>query len=107
LERALAQLELAEFIFEKPTSGGALEYIFKHALTQEVAYGSLLSERRRALHDRAAQAIEDLYGDQLEDHYSDLAHHYLRGDDAAKATHYARLAAEQALSRAAYPQAMS
>jgi class 3 adenylate cyclase len=107
LEQLLAQLELAEFIFEQPTSGGALEYIFKHVLTQEVAYSSLLSERRRALHDRAAQAIEDLYGNQIEDHYGDLANHYLRATNASKAALYARLAAEQALSRAAYPQAMS
>ena len=54
LEQMLAQLELAEFIFEQPTSGGAFEYIFRHALTQEVAYSSLLGERRRALHDLAA-----------------------------------------------------
>jgi tetratricopeptide (TPR) repeat protein len=107
LEEMLAQLELAEFVFEQPTSGGALEYIFKHALTQEVAYNSLLGELRRALHDRAAQAIEDLYGNQLEDHYGDLANHYLRGNDTSKATRYAELAAEQAISRGAYPQAMS
>jgi predicted ATPase len=107
LEQMLDQLELGEFIFEQPAPSDDLEYIFKHALTQEVAYNSLLGERRRALHDRAANAIEDLYGNQLEGHYSDLAHHYLRATNAAKATHYAQLAAEQALSRAAYPQAMS
>jgi tetratricopeptide (TPR) repeat protein len=72
-----------------------------------VSYNSLLGDRRRALHDRAANGIEDLYGSQLEDHYSHLAHHCLRGNDAGKATLYAQLAAEQALSRAAYPQAMS
>jgi class 3 adenylate cyclase len=106
LEQMLAQLELSEFIFEQQAVS-SLEYIFKHALTQEVAYNSLLGERRRALHDRAARAIEDLYGNQLEDHYSDLAHHYLRGNDAAKALRYAQLTAEQAVSRAAYLQAAS
>jgi class 3 adenylate cyclase/tetratricopeptide (TPR) repeat protein len=105
LEQMLDQLELGEFIFERPAASDEFECIFKHALTQEVAYSSLLDERRRALHDRAASGIEDLYGSQLEDHYSDLAHHFLRGNDAAKATRYAQLAAEQALSRAAYPQA--
>jgi predicted ATPase len=89
LERMLAQLEHGEFIFEQPAASDDLEYIFKHALTQEVAYNSLLGERRRALHDRAANAIEDLYDNQLESHYSDLAHHYLRATNAARATHYA------------------
>jgi class 3 adenylate cyclase len=105
LEQMLNQLELGEFIFEQSAASDDLEYIFKHALTQEVAYSSLLSERRRALHDRAAQAIEYLYGDQLEDHYGDLANHYLRGNDTSKATRYAELAAEQAMSRGAYQQA--
>src|SRR5713101_8508509 len=102
----LADIQLGEFIYEQPTFGGA-EYTFKHALTQEVAYNSLLAERRRATHERTARAIEELYAQQLEDHYSDLAHHYLLGEDAAKAIRYAQLAAEQAASRAAYPQATS
>jgi tetratricopeptide (TPR) repeat protein len=106
LGQMLAQLQLGEFIYEQPAVG-EVEYSFKHALTQEVAYNSLLGERRRALHDRAASGIEDLYAHQLEDHYSELAYHYLRGNDAAKAIYYAQLAAEQAVSRAAYPQAMS
>src|SRR5262249_42865648 len=59
LERMLAQLQLSEFIYEQPAIG-EIEYNFKHALTQEVAYKSLLSDRRRALHDRAASALEEL-----------------------------------------------
>ena len=106
LEQMLTHLQLNEFINEQPAVGD-IEYSFKHALTQEVAYNSLLGERRLALHDRAARGIEEIYRDQPEDHYSDLAYHYLRGNDAAKAVHYARLADEQALSRAAYPQAMT
>jgi predicted ATPase len=51
LEQMLNQLELGEFIFEQPAASDDLEYVFKHALTQEVAYNSLLGERRRALHD--------------------------------------------------------
>ena len=52
-----------------------LEYIFKHALTQEVAYESLLKQRRREIHGRIAKAIEELYPDKLEQHYELLAHH--------------------------------
>jgi predicted ATPase len=106
LEHMLSQLQLGEFIYEQPAVGEA-EYSFKHALTQEVAYTSLLSERRRAIHERAARAIEGLYAQQLEEHYSDLAHHYLHGNDAAKALRHAQLAAEQAVNRAAYTEPAS
>ena len=58
--RLLANLQLGEFIYEQPASGD-IEYIFKHALTQEVAYNSMLIERRQLLHERAAQALEALY----------------------------------------------
>jgi class 3 adenylate cyclase/predicted ATPase len=107
LKHMLAQLELSEFIYEQPAATHDIEYIFKHALTQEVAYKSLLNERRRALHDRAGTAIEGLYAHQLNDHYSDLAHHYLRGNNTTKAVQYAQLAAEQAVSRGSYAEATS
>ena len=104
LEALLSNLQSSEFIYEQPTLGGA-EYVFKHALTQEVSYNSLLTERRRMIHAQAGQAIEAVYVGQLEGHYSELARHYLRGNDAAKAVHYAQLAAEQALGRSAYAEA--
>ncbi len=55
---------------------GDVEYIFKHALTQEVAYNSVLLERRRLLHEHAGSAMETLFADRLEDHLAELAHHY-------------------------------
>jgi predicted ATPase len=61
LQRTLARLQAAEFVYEQPAST-ELDYVFKHALTQEVAYASVLLERRRQLHDRIAQAIESLAG---------------------------------------------
>jgi class 3 adenylate cyclase/tetratricopeptide (TPR) repeat protein len=106
LEPMLSDLQLAEFIYEQPTAGGP-EYTFKHALTQEVAYNSVLAERRRAIHEQTAQAIERLYADHLEDHYAELARHFSLGSDPAKAVHYARLAVEQAVNRAAYAEAGS
>jgi len=106
LGQMLAQLQLGEFIYEQPAVG-AIEYSFKHALTQEVAYNSVLAERRRAIHERTGLAIEALYTPQLEDHYGGLAHHYLRGNDAVKALRYAQLAAEQAVSRGLYTEASS
>ena len=83
LERMLAGLQLGEFIYEQPAVPD-IEYTFKHALTQEVAYNSVLVERRRLLHERAAQTIEALFSDRLEDHLSELAHQYDRGGNWAK-----------------------
>ena len=98
LERMLSELQLAEFIYEQPAMGD-VEYTFKHALTLEVGYNSVLVERRRLLHERAAQAIEALFADRLEDHLSELAHHYDRSGNARKAVEYlgraGRLAAQQ------------
>jgi class 3 adenylate cyclase/tetratricopeptide (TPR) repeat protein len=104
LNRMLGQLQVAEFIYEQPAVGD-VEYIFKHALTQEVAYNSLLADRRRALHEHAAHAIEEIYAQQPESHYGDLAHHFLRANNAAKAIEYAQLAAEEALNRGVYGEA--
>ena len=60
LNRLLNDLQLGEFIYEQPAVGDT-EYIFKHALTQEVAYNSVLMERRQQLHERTAAALETLY----------------------------------------------
>ena len=67
LEPMLKSLQAGEFIYEQPSSGEA-EYTFKHALTQEVAYNSMLMERRRLLHERAGGAIEALFKDRIDDH---------------------------------------
>src|SRR5262249_30229683 len=75
LYRVLAALQRKEFLYEQPALPEP-DYIFKHALTQEVAYGTVLQDIRKALHERTAQAIESLYSTKLEDHYSELAYHY-------------------------------
>ena len=67
---------------------GGCVYTFKHALTQEVAYNSLLLERRRVLHERVGNAIETLYPTGLDDHLAELAHHYGRSANLRKAVHY-------------------
>jgi tetratricopeptide (TPR) repeat protein len=98
LDPMLSNLQLGEFIYEQPAVGD-LEYQFKHALTLEVAYNSVLVERRRLLHERAGKAIELLYAGRLEDHLSELAHHYDRSGNLGKAVEYlgraGRLAAQQ------------
>jgi tetratricopeptide (TPR) repeat protein len=106
IERMLADLQLGEFVYEQPAFPEA-EYVFKHALTQEVAYNSVLTERRKALHERAGRAIESLYAGRLEDHFDELAHHYSRSDNTAKAVEYLRLAGAQALGRSHYEEAIA
>jgi predicted ATPase len=104
INRMLSDLQLGEFIYEQPAAGG-IEYIFKHALTQEVAYNSILVERRKQIHERTAQVIESLFAESLDDHCTDLAHHYGRSDNALKAVNYLHLAAQQAMNRSAYVEA--
>ena len=74
----------------------------KHTLTQEVAYGSLLPERRRTLHARIVAALEALAGEQGGEPVDRFAHHALRGEVWTKALAYCRRAGEQATTRSAY-----
>jgi predicted ATPase len=105
LERMLADLRTAEFIYEQPVLTDA-EYIFKHALTQEVAYNSLLIGRRKLLHERAGHALESMFAEQLDDHLGQLAHHYSRSDNVSKAVEYLGRAGQQALQRSAHADAI-
>jgi predicted ATPase len=89
LYRSLAQLQASEFLYETSLFPERA-YTFKHALTHEVAYGSLLQERRRALHARIVEALEALAGDRLEDQVERLVQHALRGEVWEKALAYGR-----------------
>jgi DNA-binding NtrC family response regulator/tetratricopeptide (TPR) repeat protein len=97
---SVARLQAAEFLYER-TGTTEAEYTFKHALTHEVAYGSLSAERRRALHARIVEALEARHPDQLEQ----LGHHALRGEIWDKAVRYLREAGEKAAARSAYREA--
>ncbi len=104
LRQGLARLQTAEFLYEARLFPD-LEYTFKHALTHEVAYGSVLQERRRALHARILEAIERIYADRLTEHIESLAHHAFRGELWGKAVTYFRQAGAKAASRSAYREA--
>ena len=106
LHRHLTYLQAAEFLYETCLFP-ELEYTFKHALTQEVAYNALLLERRRGLHERTGQAIEALFPSRLAEHYGALAHHYSRSGNAGKAVEYLQRAGQQAVQRSAYAEAIS
>ena len=101
LKSSLLNLQGLEFIHEKQLFP-ELEYIFKHALTQEVAYNSLLLKRRKEIHEKIGQAIEGLYSERLEEYYEILAHHYGSSANTLKAVKYLHLAGEQAVKRSAY-----
>jgi predicted ATPase len=105
LARMLADLQLGEFIYEQPAVGD-IEYTFKHALTQEVAYGSVLGERRALLHERIGAAIEANFAQSIDDHLGELAHHYGRSANRIKAIEYFERAARKALQRSAFSEAI-
>jgi tetratricopeptide (TPR) repeat protein len=105
LQRGLARLQAAEFLYETRLFPER-EYTFKHALTHEVAYGSLLLERRRVLHARIVESLEALGGNQVAEQVERLAHHALRGEVWAKALAYCRQAGEKAMARSAHREAV-
>jgi class 3 adenylate cyclase/tetratricopeptide (TPR) repeat protein len=104
-QRALAHLQAAEFLYETRLFPEH-EYTFKHALTHEVAYSSLLQERRRTLHARIVEGLEALAGDRLTEQVDRLAHHALRGEVWDKALAYCRQAGEKAMARSASREAV-
>jgi class 3 adenylate cyclase/tetratricopeptide (TPR) repeat protein/ribosomal protein L40E len=106
LEPMLWRLQAGEFIYEQPAAGD-VEYIFKHALTQEVAYNALLAERRKLLHERAGAALESMLAAQPEDHLPELARHYSRSDNVAKAVEYLGRAGARAVQQTATSEAVS
>ncbi len=106
LNQMLGNLQLAEFIYEQPAVGD-VEYSFKHALTQEVAYNSVLVERRKQLHDRAGIVLESMFAAQLDDRLDQLAHHYSRSANSEKAVEYLTRAGRQALTRSAFAEAQA
>jgi predicted ATPase len=105
LNRMLNDLQLAEFVYEQP-SVGDVEYTFKHALIHDVAYNSLLVDRRKLLHERTGQVIERLYHDRLEDHLAELAHHFDRSGNVSKAVEYLVRTGARAADQGAHSEAI-
>jgi tetratricopeptide (TPR) repeat protein len=106
LRQGLARLQAAEFLYEARLFSD-LEYTFRHALTHEVAYGSLLHDRRRTLHTRIMELIEQLGPDRLRDHVDQLAHHAFKSEVWEKAVTYLRQAGAKAASRSANDEAIA
>jgi class 3 adenylate cyclase/tetratricopeptide (TPR) repeat protein len=106
LHRSLAYLQAAEFLYETRLFPEQ-EYTFKHALTHEVAYGSLLLERRRGLHARLVEVLEALAPERVAEQVERLAHHALRGEVWDKAVTYCQQAGARARDRAAFHEAVA
>jgi class 3 adenylate cyclase/tetratricopeptide (TPR) repeat protein len=106
LDEAMRELTRREFLYERP---GAAErvYVFKHALIQEVAYATLLEQRRASLHGRAARTLEVFYDRRIDEVVELLAHHFGRSGDVEKAVDYAILAGEKAQRRWANAEALA
>jgi class 3 adenylate cyclase/tetratricopeptide (TPR) repeat protein len=106
LHRGLTHLQAAEFLYETCLFPEP-EYTFKHALTHEVAYGSLLLERRRELHARLVEAFEALTPERVAEQVERLAHHTVRGEVWDKAVTYCQQAGARAYDRAAFREAVT
>ncbi len=104
LEPHLTELKRLEFLFER-TGAEEPVYVFKNALTQEVAYESLLLSRRQALHSAVGRALEAVYPDCCEEYYELLAYHYSHSADANKALEYLDLANQKATNVTAMEEA--
>jgi len=102
----LSVLKDSELLYERgiyPESN----YIFKHALTREVVYDSILAKRKKKLHEEIGNAIEELHKDNLIEHYGVLAEHYILGENYAKAAEYSRLSGKKAEKAASFPDAIA
>jgi len=103
---SLARLQAAEFLYETSLFPD-IEYTFKHALTHEVAYGSVLQERRRAFHARIVEAVEKLYSERVTEQVERLAHHASRGELWEKAVNYLHQAGKKAVGHSATREAIA
>jgi tetratricopeptide (TPR) repeat protein len=105
VEPLLGELKAAELVYEQLEADG-VHYVFKHALTHEVAYGSMLLERRTTLHGLAGSAIERLYARALDDHLDELAFHFGHSADHDRAALYLQRLGERLAARSAYGPAL-
>jgi class 3 adenylate cyclase/tetratricopeptide (TPR) repeat protein len=101
----LSVLKDSELLYERgiyPQS----TYIYKHALTQEVVYDSILAKRKKKLHEEIGKAIEELYKDNLGEHYEVLAEHFIKSENYEKGAEYSRLAGRRAQKAASFKDAI-
>lgn len=106
LRTHLSTLQEAELLYERGPFPNSI-YVFNHALTSEVVYSALLSVRKRELHERIAEVMEEVYQEGLEEHYEVLAEHYIKGESLEKGAHFAGLASKKAEKAGALKDAVA
>jgi class 3 adenylate cyclase len=104
IEPGLSHLERLDLIRTRSLQPD-LEYMFKHALTQEVVYNGLLKKERRQIHEQIARVMENLFQDRLSEFYETLAFHFVRGQSVTKAVDYLIKSGEKSLARYAVEEA--
>jgi tetratricopeptide (TPR) repeat protein len=97
----LSVLKDSELIYERGVFPQS-HYVFKHALTREVVYGSILERGKKTLHHKIADAIEEIYKDNLAEKYGILADHFIKGENYKKGSDYARLAGKRYLRSSSF-----
>ena len=102
----LSVLKDSELLFERGVFPKST-HIFKHALTREVVYESILTKRKKRLHKEIGEAIEVLYSDSIDEHYAVLAEHFIEGESYEKGADYSKRAAKRARKDFAYRDAIS
>ncbi len=102
----LSALKDAELLYERGVYPNST-YIFKHALTREVVYDSILTRRRKEIHATVAEAMEQIYQPNLDEHLGTLCHHFMTGDNYEKGETYARLAVQKAQKAGSLPDAIN
>ena len=101
----LSTLKEAELLYERGIYP-QLSYVFKHALTREVIYDSLLTQKKKILHEAIGRAVEELYPGQLGEYYPMLTEHFTQSENFSKGAEYAKLAGKGARGKSAYKDAI-
>ena len=102
----ISALKDSELLYERGIYPQSI-YIFKHALTHDVVYNSILTKRKKHLHEEIGNAIEELYKENIDDQYSILVEHFIEGENYEKGAEYSRLAGKKALKSASFTEAIA
>ena len=102
---SLSVLKDVELIYERGLYPHST-YIFKHALTREVVYDSIVNSKRKGLHEKIGQTIEQLYQENIQEHYGVLVAHYIRSENYSKGAEYSKYASKKAFGSASFSEAI-
>jgi class 3 adenylate cyclase/tetratricopeptide (TPR) repeat protein len=102
----LSILKNSELLYERGITPQST-YIFKHSLTREVVYDSILTKKKKGLHEQIGMAIEKVYEDRIDEHYGVLAEHFIASDNYEKGSNYSKLAARKALKAGSFKEAIA